>query len=49
MHDVRQTLEEHDKKMLCPKCKTEMEQIFNAIPFVLKDGGVGWNSGGRSK
>lgn len=46
IHDVKQTLDEHDKEMICPKCKTEMEQVFDTMHFMLN--GDGW-TGPRSR
>lgn len=44
--DIRQTLEEHGKPLICPKCGEIMETVPAAPPFKLI--GKDWTSNGRT-
>jgi putative FmdB family regulatory protein len=44
--NIRQTVEEHEKQMICPKCGEDMETVPVAIPFKLI--GKDWGSNGRT-
>jgi putative FmdB family regulatory protein len=49
INDVRETMSEHGKIMVCPMCGDKMEQKFDTMRYVLKDSGVGWSGDGYSK
>jgi putative FmdB family regulatory protein len=44
--NIRQTVEEHEKQMVCPKCGEDMETVPAAPPFKLI--GKDWQSKGRT-
>jgi putative FmdB family regulatory protein len=44
--NIRQTIEEHGKPTICPKCGEIMETVPAVIPFKLI--GKDWGSSGRT-